>query len=363
MEYYLKRTHWLDAMNPPTEKQIHELVETVSSFIKSRETGSSSAAPTIDLTAPVEPVKLEPNKVDQNKKRFFQNKYFIVASMILILFFGYFVLIPSVSDSPAPQKSTSTPIIATIQTPKYSPSISPTPLITTISGQKTLATSIDIEFALIPAGEFNMGLPSNDPGRAEDEGPIHHVTISKAFYMGKYEVTQKQWQEVMGNNPSQFKSDNLPVEQVSWEDIQGFIKKLNEMEGKNKYRLPTEAEWEYAARAGTTTRYSFGNDESELGTYAWYNANSGSRTHEVGLKNPNPLGLYDTIGNVYEWVQDKYHNSYNGAPNDGSSWENGSGSTGVFRGGGFACGGGGCWPTTRHILPGAPIGFRLVKEL
>lgn len=384
MEYYLKRTHWLDAMNPPTEKQIQELVETVSRFIKtkiaegkdkkdvtingsgdystkSKETGSSSSTSTIDLTAQVEPVALAPHMEEQKEKGIFQKKHLIVAALIIMLLFGYLVLKPGVSDSPFSQKSTPSPIATIIQTPKYTPAVSPTPLITTASGQKTIIKSINMEFVLIPAGEFNMGLPSNDPERSDNEGPLHHVKISKAFYMGKYEVTQKQWRDVMGNNPSQFKGDDLPVEQVSWEDVQDFIKKLNDMEGTNKYRLPTEAEWEYAARAGTTTRYSFGNDESELGNYAWYSTNSGSITHKVGQKNPNRWGLYDTIGNVYEWVQDKYHDSYDGAPTDGSSWESGSGSTGVFRGGGFACGGKGCWPTTRHILPGSPLGFRLLR--
>jgi formylglycine-generating enzyme required for sulfatase activity len=122
-------------------------------------------------------------------------------------------------------------------------------------------------------------------------------------------------------SPSVFKGDNLPVVSVSWDDVQQFIKKLNEKEGTNKYRLPSEAEWEYAAHAGTTTRYSFGDDESMLVDYAWYDANSGNKTHEVGQKKPNPWGLYDIYGNVWEWVQDKYHDSYNGAPIDGSAWE------------------------------------------
>ena len=111
-------------------------------------------------------------------------------------------------------------------------------------------------------------------GRYSDEGPVHHVTIENPFYMGRYEVTQEQWRTVMGDNPSRFKSDNLPVECVSWDDVQDFIRKLNRKEGTDKYRLPSEAEWEYACRAGTTTRYSFGDGESKLGDYAWYRDNS-----------------------------------------------------------------------------------------
>ncbi len=116
--------------------------------------------------------------------------------------------------------------------------------------------------------------------------------------MGKYEVTQKQWHEVMGTNPSTFKGDDLPVESVSWNDVQKFIKKLNKKENTNKYRLPSEAEWEYAARAGTTTRYSFGDDARKLRNYAWYYANSNFETHPVGEKKPNTWGLYDMHGNV-----------------------------------------------------------------
>ena len=201
--------------------------------------------------------------------------------------------------------------------------------------QKTITNSIGMEFVQIQAGEFNMGSPSNEKDRSSAEVPVHQVKISNAFYMGKYEVTQKQWQEVMGNNPSNFKGDNLPVDNVPWNDAQYFIKKLNDKEGGNKYRLPTEAEWEYAARAGTTTRYSFGDDESNLGDYAWYDSNSGGRYHDVGQKKPNPWGLYDMYGNVWEWVQDKYHENYNGAPTNGSSWESEGYLDWVTRGGDF----------------------------
>jgi formylglycine-generating enzyme required for sulfatase activity len=190
-----------------------------------------------------------------------------------------------------------------------------------------------MKFVLIPAGNFMMGSPPDETGRWDYEGQVHNVKIQKPFYLGIYPVTQKQWRDVMGTSPSSFKGRYLPVEQVSWNDVQDFIKKLNEKEGGSKYRLPTEAEWEYSARAGTTTRYSFGDDESILGDYAWYSDNSGSKTHEVGQKKPNPWGLYDMHGNVLEWVQDYWHDNYNGAPTDGSSWE--SGSNRVVRGGGW----------------------------
>lgn len=192
---------------------------------------------------------------------------------------------------------------------------------------KTYTNSIGMKFALIPAGEFMMGSEEFDWAK-----PVHKVKISKPFYLGIYPVTQRKWKEVMGSNPSYFKGDNLPVEQVSWDDVQKFINKLNEKNGTDKYRLPSEAEWEYAARAGTTARHSFGDDESKLGDYAWYDANSGRKTHPVGEKKPNSWGLYDMHGNVWEWVQDTWHDSYTGAPPDGSAWE-GDGSDRVVRGG------------------------------
>jgi len=201
----------------------------------------------------------------------------------------------------------------------------------------TYTSSIGMEFVKIPAGEFMMGSPSDEEGREDYEGPVHKVMIEESYYLGKFEVTQEQWREVMGNNPSYFTGDDRPVEKVSWDDVQEFIEKLNEMEGTNKYRLPSEAEWEYACRAGTTTRYSFGDDISRLKDYAWYDedVNSGS-THPVGQKKPNPWGLYDMHGNVWEWVQDKHHdNNYDGAPSDGSAWEDGSSIGRVKRGGGW----------------------------
>ena len=169
------------------------------------------------------------------------------------------------------------------------------------SSLETRRNSIGMELVLIPPGEFMMGSEKGDP----DEKPVHKVIISKPFYLGKYEVTQAQWQEVMGTNPSHFKGDpNRPVERVSWKMAQEFISKLNGREGHNLYRLPTEAEWEYAARAGATTKYSFGDDDVLLEQYAWYNKNDKGSTHPVGQLKPNAWGLYDMMGNVWEWVQD-----------------------------------------------------------
>lgn len=171
-----------------------------------------------------------------------------------------------------------------------------------------ISPALGAKFVLIPAGAFMMGSPADETGRDADEGPYHQVTINRPFYMQTTEVTQGQWKRVMGNNPSHFSScgDECPVEQVSWEDVQGFIKKLNSLEGTDKYRLPTEAQWEHAARGGTTTRFHTGNSDDDLLRAGWLKANAGAKTHRVGQKTPNAWGLYDMHGNVYEWVQDWY---------------------------------------------------------
>ncbi|MDR1888417.1 MAG: formylglycine-generating enzyme family protein [Zoogloeaceae bacterium] len=176
--------------------------------------------------------------------------------------------------------------------------------------EPTAMNGIGIEFILIPAGEFMMGCGKDDWACEEAEKPQHHVRINQPFYLGKYEVTQGEWEIVMRENPSKFKGDSNPVENVSWNDVQVFIQRLNEKEGTNKYRLPTEAEWEYAARAGTATAYHFGNDVANMGRYAWYDGNSSNHPHPVGQKLGNPWGLYDMHGNVWEWVADGYEDSY-----------------------------------------------------
>jgi formylglycine-generating enzyme required for sulfatase activity len=180
-----------------------------------------------------------------------------------------------------------------------------------------------------------MGANPTDKAAVPRETPQHRVSISKPFYLGKHEVTQAQWTAIMGNNPSQFKGRSNPVEKVSWDDIQTFINRLNKKEGHNRYRLPTEAEWEYAARAGTTGAYSFGDDADSLGRYAWYRENSEKKTHPVGQKEANAWGLYDMHGNVWEWVQDWYGERYYRHSPDSDPKGPSSGSSHVARGG--------CW--------------------
>jgi formylglycine-generating enzyme required for sulfatase activity len=222
-------------------------------------------------------------------------------------------------------------------------------------------------FVLIPAGTFMMGSPDDEKGRDKDESPQHQVTISRPFYMQTTEVTQGQWQKVMGNNPSHFGNcgDNCPVELVSWNDAQEFIRKLNDMEGTDKYRLPTEAEWEYAARAGTTTRYYAGDSENDLLKTGWYVLNSGGKTRPVGKKPPNAWGLYDMLGNVWEWCQDWLGNYPSGSVVDPEGPS--SGFQRVWRGGGWS--GYSAGSRTANRFKGRPeqrvfiTGFRLARTI
>lgn len=188
------------------------------------------------------------------------------------------------------------------------------------------------EMVIVPAGSFMMGSPSSEPGRFDSEGPQHRVTIGQAFAVGKYEVTQGEWRSVMGNNPSRFKGDRNPVETVSWGDARVFVKKLSEKTGK-RHRLLSEAEWEYVARAGTTTRYHCGDSNGCLDNAAWHSGNAGDRTKPIGQKSANSFGLHDMHGNVWEWIEDCWNDSYQGAPTNGGAWTSGSCSRRVLRGG------------------------------
>ncbi|MDR1686734.1 MAG: formylglycine-generating enzyme family protein [Desulfovibrio sp.] len=178
------------------------------------------------------------------------------------------------------------------------------------AAEATYTNSLGMEFVLIPAGSFMMGSEARD-----SEKPRRRVSIGKAFYLGKHEVTQAQWATLMEENPSWFRGAELPVEQVFWDRAQEFINRLNRREGHTRYRLPTEAEWEYAARAGRDDAGlgdagSVAEVAGVLGRVAWYDRNSGNSTHPVGQKEPNALGLYDMLGNVNEWVLDRFAADY-----------------------------------------------------
>ncbi|HOD49409.1 MAG TPA: formylglycine-generating enzyme family protein [Candidatus Hydrogenedentes bacterium] len=183
-----------------------------------------------------------------------------------------------------------------------------------------------MDFVWVPPGTFLMGSPLGEEDRYEDEVQ-HQVAIPEGFWLGKTQVSQAQWKAVTRSHPSEFQGNHLPVECVNWNDCRGFIQKLN-AQSEGVFRLPTEAEWEYACRAGTTTAYCFGDDASNLGDYAWYDENSERTAHPVGRKKPNGWGLHDMHGNVWEWCEDLvvYPTDVKGAPSGdcravrGGSW-------------------------------------------
>ncbi|MEW6755317.1 MAG: formylglycine-generating enzyme family protein [Candidatus Latescibacterota bacterium] len=199
-----------------------------------------------------------------------------------------------------------------------------------------------MQFIWIEPGTFTMGSPESDPWHDGDEGPQHEVTLTRGFWLGKHEITQEQWEAVLGTRPWAGQgyvqaNPRHPAVYISWDDVQQFIGRLNADAGTGVYRLPTEAEWECACRAGTSTRWSFGEDEPDLGDYAWYLDNAWSvgvqYAQPVGTKLPNPWGLFDMQGNVWEWCQDWYGSYPSGAVVDpvGAA----SASNRVIRGGSF----------------------------
>ena len=220
---------------------------------------------------------------------------------------------------------------------------------------------VSIDMVRVEAGTFTMGATPEMKEPDDDEKPTHQVTLTNDYYIGKYEVTQALWQAVMGNNPSYSKGNNLPVERVSWDDCQEFISKLNSITGKT-FRLPTEAEWEYAARGGNKSRGYQYSGSSNLSDVAWYKDNSGSKTHTVGSRQANELGIYDMSGNVWEWCQDSfgtYSNSSQVNPTGANSR-----SKRVIRGGCWYYSAGCCRSSYRdYNTPGSRfdnLGFRLV---
>jgi formylglycine-generating enzyme required for sulfatase activity len=229
--------------------------------------------------------------------------------------------------------------------------------------QRWTIPELGLELVPIAAGTFTMGSPASEQGRFDDEGPQPRVTLSKGYWLGKTEVTQREWQAVMGNTPSNFKGDNLPVEQVSWTEAMEFCRKLTERERAAgrlpegyAYTLPTEAQWEYACRAGTSGDYAGNLDEM-----GWYGQNSGNKTHPVGQKKANGWGLHDMHGNVWEWCADWYGNYPGGSVTDPKGPVSGSGR--VNRGGGWVYSAQDCRSAVRgRSGPGnrsKNLGFRL----
>ena len=279
---------------------------------------------------------------------------------------------PTPSPTPPPRPKIPVQIFTTVRVNRRGEIISRT------RGQAEVITEnigngVSLEMVKIPGGRFIMGSPETEAKRNDDEGPQHSVDVPE-FFMGKYVVTQAQWQAVMGNNPSRFKGASRPVEKVSWNDATAFCQKLSQITGK-KYSLPSESQWEYACRAGTTTPFYFGETiTSELvnyrGDYTYADAPKGiyrKETTNVGIFPPNAFGLYDMHGNVLEWCQDVTHDDYNGAPTDGSAWETGGDSSRrVLRGGSWSTYPWGCRSAYRNYYLSVEadyfsIGFRLVS--
>ena len=262
------------------------------------------------------------------------------------------------------------PVVAQVEPQPGSPTKQQPPAAATGGQPKEVVNTIGMKLLLIPAGTFTMGSPPSENGRDDDETQ-HQVTLTKPFYMGRTEVTQGQWKKVMGTEPWRGQrygeeGDDYPAVYVSWNDAVEFCKKLSAMEGK-VYRLPTEAEWEYACRGGTKTAFSFGDDEAELGKYAWFDGNAWDidekYAHRVAQKLANPFGLHDMHGHVDEWCSDWY-GDYRSTPLSDPRGPS-SGSFRVLRGGswyygpGFArCAGRGGTPGSRSYRHG----FRVVLE-
>jgi formylglycine-generating enzyme required for sulfatase activity len=234
--------------------------------------------------------------------------------------------------------------------------------------ESRLVDRFGISFVLIPVSAFQMG---SERG-SNYEKPVHTVRFSRPFYLGIYPVTQRQWEAVMGSNPSRFQGPEHPVEQISWDKAQEFIRSLNTHEGRTLYRLPTEAEWEYAARAGATGDYCFGDDVTQLLQYAWYRDNARKATHPVGQLQPNAWGLYDMHGNVWEWVQDWYDSQeYARRAATGTAVVDpagpAAGSSRVARGGGWGSDARRCRSAYRYGAdPGTRddyLGFRLLRKV
>lgn len=297
----------------------------------------------------------ENNNGDEKKKNW---QFWLIAAVVAVVTFGtvtyiqcYESTLTNVFEETSEEDSIS-PMIQQFST-------------TNLHDDKLNYNLPNIEMVYVSGGTFDMGATSEQGKDAYiDEKPEHSVKVDN-YYIGKYEVSQELWKAVMGNNPSYFKGDDLPVENVSWDDVQIFIRKLNLITGKN-YRLPTEAEWEFAARGGNKSRGYKYSGSNIIGRVAWYDVNSDNKTHEVGTKSPNELGIYDMSGNVLEWCQDWYDNNYyNNSPEVNPKGPS-KGSVQVRRGG--------CWnyyarlcrvSNRRHITPGDGgnyLGFRLAHS-
>ena len=306
LEFYLGTSHWLDALPPPVDQHLQRLVEDVKELMRllpekrvvSDDEGMSLASVQEKIEAELRALRArEVETAGRIAEEAARRR----------------------DEERAQERQEAEKLKRAVEEVERRPAVESAPA--------NMTNSFGMEFVWIPPGSFMMG---SDKG-LKNEQPVHRVTISRGFYMGKYEVTQEQWEEVMGANPSFFKAKNLPVDKVTWNDCMAFVAQLNVEKDEYTYRLPSEGEWEYAARAGTTGEYA-----GDLDAIAWYWKKPGGRSHPVGCKQPNAFGLFDMYGNVWEWCQDWYHDNYMGAPSDGSAWlTGGEQKYHVVRGGSF----------------------------
>jgi formylglycine-generating enzyme required for sulfatase activity len=350
MKYCIGTPHWLDAMTPPLERHLDYLADTVGLLLqrtagvrKRPDAEQEPATATTVATDGARPTTAQASP--QPKKDGSEHVDRPPATEA----------VPSVSPHTVHVSAPATVHVAPVGNQDNRPG----------SSLEVITNSIGMRLVLVPAGEFLMGSPdSDDMANGNIEKPQHRVRLTQPFYLGVYPVTQEEYERVVGTNPSHFQGDlRRPVEQVSWDDAVAFCQELSALEGV-EYRLPTEAEWEYTCRAGSTTRWCFGDSEAGLGDHAWYFGNSGGATHTVGEKKPNAWGLHDMHGNIWEWCAD-FVSKYGEAPSTDPQGPR-TGSNRVYRGGGWDCGGGYCRsadrfgdaPSCRSIN----LGFRVARS-
>jgi len=339
--------------SPPPSKPSSDGVQSPGGFSRKRPATTQSAD--ADAPSTVTP-KLQPALV---RPRMLSRRAWLTGSVIgmpiiaFLIYLGGHKSPPTALTDPSP-----TPASSPNNDPSPTPASSPNNATNPSGDFSENLNGIKLEMVRVPRGTYKMGSPEGSG--SNEEHPQHDVTVP-GFQIGKFEVTQAQWKAVMGdsNNPSSYKGDKLPVENVSWNEAKVFCETLSGMTGKN-YRLPSEAEWEYACRAGNTGDYA-----GELQEMAWYSLNSGNITHAVGRKMKNVFGLFDMHGNVWEWCEDVWHADYNGAPVNGSAWINGGDQRlRVIRGGEQGSDADNCRSAKRNY--GTPdtrqkgIGFRVV---
>jgi formylglycine-generating enzyme required for sulfatase activity len=354
MEYYLSSHQWKEVDPGQLEERMEELIPTIKSHLGLAE-GPAIGEDRLEGWGPA-----DPGEIHRRRRRRWVPGAAVAAAAAAAaaLLFGLGVLPPG---EEAPVQS------AADTTASEEPSDTLPDAAGPSAGDLFEGPLPGMVFAHVPAGSFTMGASDSGPPADSDELPAHRVEVD-AFEMMTTEVTQEMWVEVMGENPSFNPGEGLPVESVSWSDCRSFADSLNELDPERGYRLPTEAEWEYACRAGTDSPYFWGADTSSavMDGYCWYSANSGGRTHPVALKSPNPWGLRDMAGNVLEWCTDAYHPSHRGAPGDGSARPPVADSSRVVKGGSARNSPAGCRCAARSPYPpdgeSPGIGFRLVRS-